>query len=102
MLLLLLGLFAADQSISGIVNDANGKPVAGAIVGVSSYSGEATPTAITDTNGRYSLTKPLSMQSDFLGGSLIAFHPDRGLAVWTVRTGENEGIELRLVKSDGF
>jgi len=102
MTLLLYVVFAGDPTFAGVVKDATGKPVAGAIVGVSTYvSGEEAPSAVTDAAGRFSIKKPPSLQRESGLGGLVAFHADHGLASRSMREGNSANLELRLAKGAG-
>jgi len=59
----------ADQSISGVVVDAEGKPAAGVPVFLHSAKGQPSRTTATDDNGRFSIKRvckgPLRLQASF-------------------------------------
>jgi hypothetical protein len=103
MLTLFLALFAGEQTLSGIVKDAAGKPVAGATVApkIQSHSKDPEVVATTDAAGKFQLAKPRSLLRPHTSGSLIAFHPDHGLASRALRSGESEGLELKLARGSG-
>jgi hypothetical protein len=70
MFLLFLGLLASEQTLSGVVKDADGKPVAVATVAPTShaFTKDDAAAAITDAAGKFRLPKPRSM---LLAGSTM-------------------------------
>lgn len=98
MLLLLVGLFAADQNVTGVVKDAAGKPVAGAVVSAAVQRDGDTPSTVSDATGRFSLPQPRVMKQQFALGGLVAFHPGHGIAVQQLSSSTLGEREMTLGK----
>jgi hypothetical protein len=101
MIALLLAVFASDPMISGVVKDAAGKPVAGAMVAVGHLGGGDSEPTTTDADGRFKLANKPSKHPELRIGTLGAFHPEHGLVLHQTKEGPNEGIEVRLAKASG-
>jgi hypothetical protein len=102
MTVLLLAMFAGDPMFAGVVKDAAGKLVAGAVVAPAVNSrDEETTSVVTDASGAFSFKAPSSMQREFARGGLVAIHPEHGLGLRDLREGESTGLEVRLVKGRG-
>ncbi len=97
-------LIPADRSISGVVADANGAPVAGALVSAYSRS-QDTRTTVSDVNGCFALRRlcqaPVHIQASFprqATGSVEAQGGDRDVEIVLGRSGVHTGRRSLLGK----
>lgn len=73
--LILLSQFCHAYTVSGIVIDADGQPLAGVIVKISGINGKTVSFTSTDSKGRYKLTCPDGMKDAKCRFSLLGYGP---------------------------